>query len=259
MQMFGIVFGTKREHMVFNASKLNSSMLQSTGAAAYSSPKSSINYLPPDLHLYEIGWTYAWFNQVCIVKFHRGSPDACKWWVIRKIYGKVLLSVIHCFSIPVLVLKQLMCNLRLAIHTWKTVSSCIIGKFFHSLFNLNWISLNSLIQMHQQLSTDQKYPKLHAAKYWSLEEPPEHGLLYHTTSTKAAQHHAVHQGTRTALSGSTAALWPSAGETFLPLALLKPCAWDDVYYCIPVIAFWWHHRAAGVISSPTKLEKFLIL
>lgn len=40
MQMFGIVFGTKREHMLFNASKLNSSLVQSTGdAAQYSNPK----------------------------------------------------------------------------------------------------------------------------------------------------------------------------------------------------------------------------
>lgn len=258
MQMFGIVFGTKREHMVFNASKLNSSMLQSTGAAVYSSPKSSMNYLPPDLHLYEIGWTYAWFNQVCIVKFHQGSPDAYKWWITRKIYGKVLLSGIRCLSIPVLVLKWLMCNLRLAIHTRTTVSSCIISKFF-SFFIQSQLNHFKIVSFKCTSNYLQKYPKLYAARYRSLKEPPKLGLLYHITSTKAAQHHTMHQGTRTAPSGSTAALWPSAGETFLPQALLNPCAWDGVCYCIPVITFWWHHHAAGFISSPTKLEKFFIL
>jgi len=54
--MFGIAFGTKREHMVFNASKLNGSVLPSTGDANYcSNPKSGISDFPPDLHLYEIG------------------------------------------------------------------------------------------------------------------------------------------------------------------------------------------------------------
>ena len=103
-----------------------------------------INYFPPDLYMYETDWNYAWFNKVCVVKFHPGFSNAYKWWIVCKNYGKVLPSVIQHFSIPVLVLKWPIHELRLAICIYEQLSPLpsFPTNFFHSLFNHSWIHLN---------------------------------------------------------------------------------------------------------------------
>lgn len=139
MQMFGIAFGTKWEHMVFNASKLNSSMLQSTRDACYcSNSKAGINYFPQDLHLYEFGWTYAQFKQLCIVKIHPGFPNAYKWWILAKIYREVFQFFHFCSWTQVDDTWAHNCHL----HIWSIVFSSIIIGFFYSLFNPSWMGLN---------------------------------------------------------------------------------------------------------------------
>lgn len=269
MQMFGIVFGTKREHMVFNASKLNSSTLQSTGDASYcSNPKSSINEFPPDLHLYETGWTHAWFKQVPIVKFHPGFPDAYKWWILGKIHGKGF-EEFRVF--PFLFLNSggwyafsdwpsaYVINSLLFHHQWVFL--------FFITYQSNAFKLPSLKCTSNYLQTRTNYPKPYAAKEKSTRASP-------TTATCIPRQRSQGCSTpRRALSYGDDLILPkllecssdpgcciTAGEDF-PLPEHNPNSRHRMI-CTdhsPALSFQWHHRAAGFISSPTKIHACFIL